>query len=103
MNFGYPFSTAILRALDFGLWTLDFNFENVPPVPSPIAIRTPYEHVTQKLHLDLLKTRAATAFALSLCGIETESAGIQAALFRHVGLREQFADVLVRANINRGV
>ena len=72
-------------------------------VAAAIAIRAADENVAEELHLDLLEAGAATTFALALGGIETESAGTQTALFGRVGLGEQFAKVVERADVNGGV
>src|SRR5262249_2142430 len=61
------------------------------------------EHVAEELHLDLLETCAPTALALALAGIEAERAGIETALLRRIRLREEFPDVVERADVNRRV
>src|ERR1041385_6842921 len=73
------------------------------PIPSPVAIGALDEHVAEKLHFDFFEPRAATALALALRGIEAERTGIQTALLREIGLREHFADVVERADVNRRI
>src|SRR2546426_7521726 len=78
----------------------DFYFQNVRPIAATAAVGAADEHIAEELHLDLLETRAAAAFALALGGIEAERAGVEAALLRGVRLGEQFANVVERANVN---
>src|ERR1041385_5047165 len=83
--------------------TTDFNLENVRTITAAAAVGTADEHVAEELHFDLLEAGTAATFALALGGIETECARIKAALFGRVGLGEQFADVVERADVNGGV
>src|SRR5215469_7570974 len=75
----------------FILGAMDFYFQYVRAIPPAIAFRTADEHIAQELHFDFFKTGAPAALALPLGGIETERAGIEPALFRHIRLREQLA------------
>jgi len=81
----------------------DFHFQNMRSIAAAVAIGAADEHIAEELHLDLLEAGAATTFALALAGIEAECAGVEAALFGGVGLGEQFADVVERADVNGGV
>ena len=66
----------------------DLHFQNMRPVPPPIAIRAADKNVAEKLHLDFLKACASATLALALAGIEAEGAGIQPTLPGRLGLGE---------------
>src|SRR4051812_40928336 len=70
------------------------------PIPPAVAIRAANKNVTEKLHFNLLKARSAAPLALALGGVETESAGIEAALFGGFGLREEFPDIIKGTDVN---
>ena len=91
-----PFQRGV-RSAECGT---DFDFQDVRAITTAIAIRATDENVAEKLHLNLLEPCAATFFALADAGVEAEGAGIQAALPGHFGLREDFADVIERADID---
>jgi hypothetical protein len=78
-----PFET-----LDFGLWTLDLHLKDVLAIAPPSALRTRHENIAEELHLDFLEAGATAFLALALAGIETEGAGVQAALLRRLGRGE---------------
>src|SRR5215475_4713541 len=82
---------------------LDFDLQDMTAISPPIAIRTPYKNIAQKLHLDLLKTRTPASFALSLARIETERARVQPALLGQLRLRKKFPDIIKRPDIHRGI
>ena len=95
-----------IRARRWSLLTsaaANFQLKDVLPIAAAVAVRAADEHVAQELHFDFFETSAATPLALSLAGIEAERAGIQAAPFRGVGLGEQVADVVERADVNGGI
>jgi hypothetical protein len=73
------------------------------PIPPAIAVRAADEYIAEKLHLDFLEPGPAAAFTLALSRVETESAGIQAALAGELGLREDLANVVERADIDGGI
>ena len=72
-------------------------------IAATVAIRATNKNVAQELHLDFLETSSPAAFALAFARVEAESAGIQPALPRHVRLREDFADIIESANVNRRI
>src|SRR6266511_3962154 len=90
-------------ATDHGQRTTDPDLKNVRTIAAAVAVGAADEHVAEELHFDLLEAGAATTFALALARIEAEGAGVEAALFRGVGLGEQFAEVVERAEVNGGV
>src|SRR5690349_19826898 len=73
------------------------------PVPPPLAIRTAYKNVAQKLHFNLFKPGSSASFALPLARIETERASIQPPLLRQLRLREEFSNIIERPDIHRRI
>src|SRR6185503_20175054 len=78
----------------------NFDFQNVGSITAAVAIGAANEHVAKELHLDFLESGSAAAFALTLSRIETERAGVEAALSGGVVLGEQFANVVECPNVN---
>ena len=87
----------------YRLWTFDLHFENVLAIAAAVAVRAADEDVAEELHLDFLEARTATLFALADSGVEAERAGVEAALLGDFRLREDFADVVERADVNGGI
>ena len=84
-------------------FTINFHLQDVLPIAPAVAIGAADEDVAEKLHFDFFEPGAAATFALALRGIEAERTGIQTALLREIGLREHFADVVERADVNRRI
>ena len=69
-------------------------------IAAAVAVWAANEDIAEELHLDLLEARAAAAPTLTLSGIETEGASVQPALPGDIGLGEELADVIERADID---
>jgi len=81
----------------------NLHLENMGAVATTVTVGTTNEDVAQKLHFNFLKAGAAATLALPLAGVETEGAGVQAALPGQVGLSEKLPDIVKGADINRGI
>ena len=65
----------------------------------PFALRATHIEIAQELHLDLLETGAAAAFATAAAGVERESARGQALRHRFGQSREEFPHPIINAEV----
>jgi hypothetical protein len=84
-------------------WRGNGDLEDVRSVAAAVAAGAANEDVAEELHFDLLEAGATAALALALGRVETEGAGVQAALPGWVRFSEERADVVKRADIDGGV
>src|SRR5262249_54268699 len=83
--------------------SVHFHIQNMFAIAAAIAIRAANENIAEKLHFNFFKPGAAAAFALALAGVEAKRARVQAAAFGCLGLGEDFANIIERADVNGGI
>ena len=79
--------------------TLNFDLQNFGPVTLAIAIGAAQIHVTQELHFDMFKTRAAARGTPSVATVKAELGGGVAALFRKRRQCKNFSKAVPCAHI----
>ena len=83
--------------------TFDGDFQNLGPVALAIAIGAAQVHVTQELHLHMLKARAPAGGATPIATVEAELGGGVAALPGQRCGGKQLANAVPRAHVAHGV